>query len=248
MKGLYAAIGFLTIFPVPRVFHGDVRLLSSAVPFFPLVGFLIGAVIAAADMLFGYLLPPWPVAVLTVLVWTVLTGGLHLDGLADTADGLGSVRERERMLAIMRDSRIGTMGVLALVFVLVAKMGAVAHLTGPERPAVLILAPLAGRGAISYMLTALPYARAEEGLAAPFIVHRSWWNPCFATLLLFLAASFLGGSKGLLAAAVAGVAAVVTTSYIGRRLGGFTGDTLGAAAEVTETILLTAALLPWRGL
>lgn len=248
MKGLFAAIGFLTVLPVPRTLQGDGRVLAGGVPFFPLVGLLIGAVTAAADMVFVRVLPPLPAALLTVLVLTVLTGGLHLDGLADTADGLFSVRARERMLEVMRDSRIGTMGVLAVVFVLGLKIGAVAALAAPDRSAALVLAPLAGRGAASYMLTALPYARPEGGLAAPFIVRRSWWNPLFAAVFLLSAGAFLGGVRGVGWAAASGGVAMAMTVYVGRKLGGFTGDTVGAAVEVAETVLLGAAIADLGGL
>ncbi|HQJ31558.1 MAG TPA: adenosylcobinamide-GDP ribazoletransferase, partial [Syntrophales bacterium] len=117
MKALLAAFQFLTTIPLPGgkgTGEGDI---AGSLPFFPVVGLLIGMAAAAGDFVFSLLFPPGVAAVLTVLLLVLITGGLHLDGLADTADGIFSVRNRERMLEIMRDSRIGTMGVLAVVFV-----------------------------------------------------------------------------------------------------------------------------------
>ncbi len=119
---------------------------------------------------------------IAVLLLAALSGGLHLDGLADTADGLFSARSRERMLAIMKDSHIGTMGVLALVFAIGLKVAALSSLTLNARLAVLVLMPLAGRTAMVLMLTTLPYARPDGGLASIFLLKRSGgpWSPAWS--------------------------------------------------------------------
>ncbi|MDI9571366.1 MAG: adenosylcobinamide-GDP ribazoletransferase [Pseudomonadota bacterium] len=242
MKALIAAFRFLTTFPVPGGKGIEEKDIAHSLPFFPVVGLFIGGTAALGDFVFSLLLPPGVAAVLTVLLLVLITGGLHLDGLADTADGIFSVRNRERMLEIMRDSHIGTMGVLALLFVLALKIAALAPLPHDRRLGILILMPLAGRAAMLLMLTALPYARKDGGLASLFIRHRSWGHPVFAMIFTIVTGLILGGGgwlpspgAGLLTALGGIVAATLTVALIYRRLGGFTGDTVGAAAEIAET-------------
>ena len=242
MKSFLAAIQFLTIIPVPggqTVREADIERCA---PFFPVVGLLIGCLVALFDHFISGLFPSFPAAVLTVLALLIITGGLHMDGLADTADGVFSVRARERMLEIMRDSRIGAMGVLAIVFIIALKIAALVPLPLPQRLAILVLMPIGGRFAMLLMLTALPYARKDGGLATLFIARRSWLNPVFAIIFLGAAGWFVGAWTGLVATLAAVVAAGLVSWYIYRKIGGFTGDTIGAASEITETVLALAGL------
>src|SRR5512136_2286178 len=118
MKPLLTAIQFLTVIPFPKNFVSGEKELEKCVPYFPVVGLLIGIIVAAFDYFIGIILPPFPASVITVIAMTGISGGLHMDGLADTADGFFSSRPREKVLEIMRDSRIGVMGVIAVVFVI----------------------------------------------------------------------------------------------------------------------------------
>ena len=241
MKAFFAALQFLTVIPLPQALLLDEKSLGKSVPFFPLVGLFIGVLAAAADLLFGYALPSFAATCLTVLVLIAITGGLHMDGLADTADGFWSARTRDKMLVIMRDSRIGTMGVLAIFFVVSLKIAALIPIAAPQRMGVLIIMPMAGRTAIIIMMTALRYARTEGGLAAIFARKYSWWTPAGAIFLLLAAGGILGGWLGLAASVTAVVAAGLVTRYAYKKIGGFTGDTLGAVSEITETVLALAA-------
>ncbi len=249
MKSLLAAFQFLTVIPLPGGGNIGEKEIAGSLPFFPVVGLVIGLAAAAGDFVCAALFPPGVAAVLTVLLLVLITGGLHLDGLADTADGIFSVRDRERMLAIMRDSRIGTMGVLAVVFVIALKIAALAPLTHVQRLGILLLMPVAGRTAMLLMLTALPYARKEGGLASLFIRRRSWLHPAFALIFLVLSGWILaaGGwlptpETGLIMILSGVVAAALVTAWVYRKLGGYTGDTVGAAAEITETAVALAGL------
>jgi len=249
MKALLAAFQFLTTIPLPGgkgTGEGDI---AGSLPFFPVVGLLIGMAAAAGDFVFSLLFPPGVAAVLTVLLLVLITGGLHLDGLADTADGIFSVRNRERMLEIMRDSRIGTMGVLAVVFLLALKIAALAPLVHIQRLGIIILMPIAGRTAMLLMLTALPYARKDGGLASLFIRRRSWLNPLFAMIFMVCTGLFLGAEgwlptpgAGLILSVTGVAAAALVIALVHRKLGGFTGDTVGAVAELTETAVALAGL------
>ncbi|MHB0911853.1 MAG: adenosylcobinamide-GDP ribazoletransferase [Armatimonadota bacterium] len=232
MRGLLSAFQFLTRLPIPG--KGD---LSGSVPYFPVVGLAIGAVAAGADALVGRALAPLPTSVVTVLVLLGASGFLHLDGLADTADGFLSSRPRERILEIMRDSRVGPMGVMAIVAVLLLKVSLLASATGPSRLYAVLLAPVAGRCALVITMAALPYAR-EQGLCSAFSASK--WAALWAVAFL-LGAGYL---TGLLWAAVASIAAtLLVAGYSHLKIRGMTGDTLGATCELVEIVpLLVAAL------
>ena len=159
-----AAIGFLTIIPVPGK-YATAEAFAGSNRAFPLVGLLLGALLALGALLFGSLFPPLVTAVLLVGLWLKLTGALHLDGMADTADGLLSHRPRERMLEIMRDSRIGVMGAAALVLVILLKVAGLSALAPAQLWRALLLAPVVGRCAILLLQAFLPCAR-KDGLGA----------------------------------------------------------------------------------
>ena len=133
MKRFLAAIQFLTILPLPGAWHPDERALGGSLPFFPVVGLGIGAAVALSDWGLGRLFPVGVTSVLAVILLIAASGGLHIDGLADTADGFFSSRPRERILEIMRDSRTGPMGVAAIVCVVALKIALIASVAGPWR-------------------------------------------------------------------------------------------------------------------
>jgi adenosylcobinamide-GDP ribazoletransferase len=242
MKPLLAAIQFLTVIPFPKSFTGGEKELEKCMPFFPVVGLLIGIIIAAFDHVMGFIFPPLPASVMTVIAMTGISGGLHMDGLADTADGFFSARPRERVLEIMRDSRTGVMGVLAVVFVIVLKVSVLISLFPPFRPGIIVLMPLAGRCSFVVMMTALPYVRREGGLATAFGVGKSWLNVLWTSAFLLAAGWIAGHWMGLAASFSALLMAALFSVYCFRKIGGYTGDTLGAGCEITEIIPAIAAL------
>ncbi|MEW6428765.1 MAG: adenosylcobinamide-GDP ribazoletransferase [Thermodesulfobacteriota bacterium] len=242
-RSLRAAVSFLTVLPVGG--EDDAAVLAESVFWYPWVGLFIGGITALAAATLRGIFPHPLVALLAVLLATLITGGFHLDGLADTADGFFSARSRERMLAIMRDSRIGVMGVLALLFVLGIKTVALAVMPPGRMAAALLLMPLAGRSAILLLLWRLPYAR-PEGCASAFFRKKQSAAIALACalLLLCLAAAVAGG--GAMAAVFAALALVLLFARQCRnRIGGATGDTLGAASELAEVavaLVMAAAI------
>jgi len=238
------AVGFLTILPVPAVDPGP-RGLGRAAAWFPLVGALVGAgaggVRAGAQPLVGAL----PATVLAVVALVALTGALHQDGLADTADGLGARGGgRERRLAAMRDSAIGTFGVLALIGWSLLLVAALAGLSDAHALAALIAAGAAGRWAA--LLHALGAAPARgDGLGAGFAFAR----PALAAAsALAIAAALIacGPDGGALALGAAAATAALLTVYARRLLGGRTGDTLGATVALAE-VTVCVVLAGWWG-
>jgi adenosylcobinamide-GDP ribazoletransferase len=233
MKRFLAAIQFLTILPLPRGRCPDERALGGSLPFFPVVGLGIGAAIALMDWGLGFLFPVGVTSVFAVILLIASSGGLHIDGLADTADGFFSSRSRERILDIMRDSRTGPMGVAAIVCVVALKIALIASVAAPARAWVLLLTPVAGRCALLIQMALLPYVR-PEGLAQVFHKRRSPVHALWALMFLIAVGGFAGGVPGLAAGGVSLLFALFFTAYVRRRIGGLTGDTLGAACEWTE--------------
>jgi adenosylcobinamide-GDP ribazoletransferase len=233
MKRFFAAVQFLTILPLPRGLASDERVLGSSLPFFPVVGLGIGAAVALIDWGLGFLFPVGVTSVLAVILLIAASGGLHLDGLADTADGFFSSRPRERILEIMRDSRTGPMGVAAIVCVAALKIALLSSIAAPARAGVLLLTPIAGRCALLVHMALLPYAR-PEGLAGVFHPNGSRVHVLWALTFLIVVGFLAGGIPGLIAGGISFLFALLFTAYVRRRIGGLTGDTLGAACEWTE--------------
>lgn len=209
---------------------------------FPVAGLILGALWAFFDMAVGRIFPFGMRAAVDVLFMVLLTGGLHLDGLADTMDGLLSHRGREDALRIMKDSRIGTWGVLALIFALGLKAAALSQSLADHRFFLLLLVPAYGRLAMLIGMWALPYGRKEEGIAHRLFKDkpRLGWLP---GALLVAAGSLLTGWFGFL---VLNATFLLTVSLVlsryKKKLGTVTGDMLGALGEITETALLIAAV------
>lgn len=229
------AVAFLTRLPVRLEMPVPLAAASRG---FPLAGALVGGV-AAVVLGLAHLagIPPLVAALLAVGVGTVVTGALHEDGLADSADGLFSGRSRERVLEIFRDSRIGTFGALALILSVGLRTTALATLL--DGAAALIAVHALSRGWLPWLMRKDTPARAD-GLAAeagkPSAEAALW----AAGLGIAIAVVALGPGPALLAAAVSAAAALGVAALARRRLGGYTGDTLGAAEQMAEIGALLA--------
>jgi adenosylcobinamide-GDP ribazoletransferase len=237
MKAFLGAIGFLTILPVGD--HGVPP--ARMTPCFPLVGLLLGALIGGFDL---FAIQWWPRAVvgaLDVILLLVLTGALHMDGLGDTADGLYGQRTPRKALAIMKDSRVGAMGAIAMAACILLKASALAALPAP-RIVLLLVIPALARSTPLFAMRLLPYGRPEGGTGSAFfekpIGLRDYWG-----LPLVLALGLLTGMRLGVLLIVFAMTVIVVLSYYRRKLGCITGDMLGALIEVTETGLLLAATI-----
>ena len=232
MKSLIAAIQFLTILPLgkPKIFDP-----KGMIPFFPIVGLILGGLVLIFDRAAMRLWSEPVVAMLDVILLVVLTGAFHLDGLGDAADGLFGHRSKEEALAVMKDSRIGVMGLVAIVCGLSIKWCGIMELQA-HRSLLLVIIPAYARGGMIFGIRFLEYGRPNGGTGHPFFGNRlkiSAFCGLFVTLLLSL---FLGWRCVWLNL----VYAIITTAillYYKKRIKCITGDMLGAMVEISESAL-----------
>lgn len=237
LKQCCAAFRFLTIIPLPGTFGTDLEDLKGALPFFPVVGIVLGLFSGVFAWLAWHFFPPLVAAVVVTFVLLSFSGALHLDGLADSADGFFSSRKRSRMLEIMRDSRIGVMGVIAVVMVLLLKVSVLSGLERDDAVRAALIMPVAGRTALVMMICLLPYVRKEGGLGSPFY-SRGAVRSLLLSLVLFFVAGFAAmGITGLLVVIVVMLVIFLFSRLCHGKIGGATGDTLGASCEIAETIV-----------
>ncbi|MGP0628530.1 adenosylcobinamide-GDP ribazoletransferase [Nitrospina sp. 32_T5] len=235
MSAFFSALSFLSILPGPSRHAFDTRMVF----YFPWVGLLLGGMLVAVDTVSSLLFPSFLRAVVDVAFLAIVTGALHLDGLADSADGLFSHRSREESLAIMKDPRIGVMGAVALVLCLGLKVAALHGLSGAAAWWWLVIAPAFARSAQVIALVAMPDARAGTGMGAP--LHSTSKAPAFLGCALPLGLPFaLDVRIGLISILVLVFVSTLLLIYFYRRIGGMTGDTFGALSELVETALLVA--------
>ena len=242
MTALAHAVRYLTIVPWPgrprTLGVGRPASLGAAAVWFPVVGLGIGLVSALVERAAAWIFPGLLAGLIAVVVWKLLTGGLHLDGLADCLDGLAG-RDVEHRLAIMRDSRIGTFGVVGLILVLLLDVGALAEIPSQQRWRALVVAPVVGRAVPVVLARVFPSARLD-GQGAEF--GRTLGRFACPLVLVVAAAVSVGvlGRAGALSMVVAAVAAGAFAIVMVRRLRGITGDVLGGAVELAElAVLLT---------
>ena len=239
---------FLTAVPVSRAHHDPAPSeLAASMAWYPVVGLLLGGVLALTTwLLFGVVARVVLDALLIVLL-VAMTRGLHQDGLADTLDGWAGGRTPEQRLAIMRDGRIGAIGATGLILALGLRYAGLAALPDPGRLLVLCCMPAVGRWAMVVGAVAMPYARAEGGLAESFLQNLRTSHVLIATLWVAAALVFAMGPLGaVVSLSVTALVARAVSAHSRRLCGGVTGDTLGATNEVAEVLFLILAPLCMR--
>lgn len=240
VEDFFRALQFLTRLQIMDHLDWSAEASGRSVRFFPLVGACIGAALGAVAWAAGSWWsggPPRAVLAIGLLVLeTALTGGLHIDGLMDTADGLFSGRSREKMLEIMKDSRVGSFGVIAFTLLALTKYALYQEVPLAALPLACLVMPIAGRGAAIVPIVAYPYVR-PEGLGRGFGQYAGKSGLFVGGLLTLLLLSALG-AQALWGGAAALAAACVLADYAARRLGGLTGDVYGAIIEIGQTAAL----------
>ncbi len=239
MRSLAASIAFLTRVPVPGAGGFGAEDVGKSARWFPLVGLLLGAVYVLMLYLLSSRFPPHVIAVLIVIAEALLTGALHMDGLADMTDGFGGGRTREDVLRIMRDHLIGSYGATALILLVALKITAIGALIQSRHAvAYLILAPALGRWSIVPLSRFLPYAR--ESRAA--VNHIGTAELVWASLIVACATAVAASWRGLVCWGAVSIATAWFGRFCFRKIGGITGDTLGANVQISECVVLLTGL------
>lgn len=236
LGGSLIAVEFLTPLRLRRVQTYDDRTFAEALGWYPLAGLLIGAILALLDRGLAELLPAGPTAALLVASLALLSGGLHLDGVADTADGMAVQGDRARRLDVMREGATGPAGVMALVLVLLAQWSALANIPADARSAALLLAPTIARWTVVPVGVAFRPAR-PNGLG--HAINRGQWPVAapLATAIALAVALATFGLAGVAFLAIGALAALLLAAAAARMLEGVTGDVYGAAIEVAQVVV-----------
>jgi adenosylcobinamide-GDP ribazoletransferase len=241
LKEVRLAASFLTIFPLIDRSPASDETVAASFAWFPLIGFAIGVALVAEDWILSHVFAQVLRSVLVVASLVVVTGGIHLDGLADTADALGAGRDRTRALEILRDSRVGTFGAAAIFFDLTLKILALSTLAGHRRYVALIIAPTFARFAMLMVGLGIPYLR-ESGAGSALLNGQNLrWRRRVALLFLIIACAIPFSpfpAAAMLALSVAMGIAFAMHLFYRRWLGGVTGDLIGACGELVEIAVL----------
>ena len=239
IKGFIILLQFMTRIPVPVKVEYDEEKLGKAVKFFPLAGLIIGLFLFAVNFLAGKVIDNRQItAVIIIMAEILITGLIHIDGLADTADGLFSYADKERMLEIMKDSRIGTNGTVALILYFLAK----AVFLTAVKPEYIILYPIISRMSTSINAGLGEYAR-KKGMSNGIIEKNGKKDTVISILITAVLSFAILGLKGLIVLALAILFILFFMENVKRKIGGITGDTMGASRELTAVLVLFAGII-----
>jgi len=239
MKKFLIALQFLTILPI-RIKELKEEDIGASLIYFPVIGVFIGLFLVLILFAFDFL--PHLVRITLVLIGSIIiTGGIHLDGFADTCDGFCGSKPRERTLEIMRDSRVGVMGVTGIVSILLLKFALMASFSQDILWRVLILMPVFSRWAQIFACYASVYAR-SEGKAKYFVKYAGRREFIIGTLFTIVLFLFLMQVQGVALLFFSMLPICLFINYVKRRIGGMTGDTIGATNEIAEVVVLFSAL------
>lgn len=241
MRAFWIAWQLLTRLPSPSV-HFSAQAAGRSVAFYPVIGLIIGGILAGMHAVLAGV-DAWLAAALILAVWVAVTGGLHLDGLADSADAwAGSHGDRRRALTIMKDARSGPAGITVVVLVLLLKFAALAALLRAGTAFALVAAPTLGRGAIVLLFLTTPYVR-PRGLGAPQAAHLAVGSASLALGVVVSAVAYVLAIPGAWTAAAVLATVLLLRRQMRQLLGGVTGDTLGASCEIIEALTLIVLAL-----
>lgn len=245
MSSLLLALQFLTVIPI-RIRNVSEQKMAQALLYFPFVGLCIGLILTGINQaLFIFDFRRLAIDIILTVALVLVTGGMHLDGLADTFDAIFSHKDREQMLKIMRDSHMGVMGALGIISILLLKIAFLYSLSLPLKAIALFLMCILSRWALVFAMFFFPYAR-EEGKVKVFIENINLRIFLLCTLVALILAFAAWQIKGLLLLGITALFTWFFAHFMQRILGGITGDTLGAINELNEIIILFTLAISGR--
>ncbi len=235
------ALQFLTIIPFNIKKKIEDKDFGRSLGYFPIVGLLLGIFLSGVAYI-SMFLPTMVISSLILVAWTVVTGGIHLDGFADTCDGFYGNRRKEDILEIMRDSRIGTMGAAGIAILLLFKFAMLSSIRSEDLWKVLIMTVVFARWSQAFVCLTSTYAR-DEGKAKHFIEHVKRGDVFMGAIFILILNWFLIGIKGIILFTLLVITVLLFTKYVKRKIGGMTGDTIGATNEIAEASALLFSLI-----
>lgn len=243
LKRFILMIQFFTTIPIPITIKSDNKDFGKGLSLAPIIGLLMGLYLVVVYFVFKLIFPPIVVAIIILIAYVIISGGLHLDGLADSFDGLFSNRSRERMLEIMRDSRVGTNGVIVLVLVLLSNFILINWLISSELTfqtilKIILLLPISGKIGSLIGAGVSNYARVGEGLGKSFIDFCGAREIAIGNAFAVIVFIICFGVNGFILSLSSMLSAVILTKFFTRKIGGATGDILGAVCELNQFIFL----------
>jgi len=243
LRYLLIALQFLTILPIKIKSEIQETDFGVSLLYFPLVGLLIGLILAGMNnLLFILNFKELSVNIILIVALAALTGGMHLDGLSDTSDAFLSGKSRDEMLAIMRDPHIGAMGAISIISILLLKVGLLGAVAAPLKTTALLLACVLSRWSSVLAMFLFSYAR-KDGKARAFMQGMNLKIFTFSSITVLVFAFAIWQLKGLLTLLIVAGCAYLGGKFVSRKIGGITGDTLGAAIELTEIVTLFAVCI-----
>lgn len=246
MKKFLLALQFLTIIPVKIEGEISEKEVASSVVFFPIIGGILGCISAAIYYIFNSVFPLQITMLLIITSLAVFTGGLHLDGFADTLDGLAGGKTKEEKLEIMKDSRIGAMGVIGLIFLILAKFVLLNNISLARIIPILILTPVLSRFNCVIAMSISKSARENSGIGTVFIKNISTTHIVISSVLTLIISILLFQKQGIGILLMSLGIIIFVASYFNKKLGGITGDIVGGLIELSEVItLFLIAILPF---
>lgn len=242
MKGFLTAFQFLTIIRISKGLDITGEKLGESMAYFPLVGLLLGFVLALFNVILLRILPGPVVDGILIITLIICTGALHLDGLTDTIDGLAGGDTKEEILQIMRDSNTGAIGVVGLTMLLLLKYVSLMSIPVEIKNQVLIAMPVISRCSMVQVSFFADYARSGPGIGLPFAYHVGRKEFLIAVTTTFLLSLILLGAKGVAVITIIGVSTWGLITFYKKKIGGVTGDTFGATNEINEVLALIVIL------
>lgn len=243
MKNFITGLQFLTRIHIAKETQWSPESFGRSVKFFPLIGAILGSILVIINQLFaeylpfaGIYMPPHILITLLIVANIILTGGLHCDGFMDTMDGIFSGRSKEKMLEIMKDSRVGANGVMAFTLLMMIKWSLLMDLSPLLLPGALLAMPLLGRFAMVMGITIFPYGRLD-GIGKAFAQYADKYT-LYISIVLTLLIIVPIGKQAILSMAIVSICTMLFAHYITNLLGGLTGDVYGLLSELAEIIVL----------
>lgn len=248
MNSFFVGLQFLSRIKIVNQTEWTAESFGKSVKFFPLIGAIIGLVLAGLAFILCYFLPKYGIIIpehlrslLLIIMWIIITGALHCDGFMDTMDGLFSGRNRDRMLEIMKDSRVGANGVTAFIILILLKWSILLDMSPERLYMALYAAPLIARMGMVMGITLFPYAR-PEGIGKAFAQYAN--KQTYSIALMFtIVLLYICTNQVYIIAALSLLIAGCFCQYVKNRLGGLTGDVYGAVTEITEMIVIGLFLI-----